>query len=485
MTKAISTAGRAGIQVEYDVMARLNAPPAGSPSGSCVVLEGSSEDKLVVYYSSTGTNGPWTVAQSLSEGGELPTDWTRKLINLAGVNAVGNNANFALRFQWQFNSGSDTGRIDNVHLLSGAVTAPTASIGVSVTSIDRTIQAGQNLPGDLFRISNTGEGNLNFTVTGNVPWLSVSPASGSSVGPERTISINYAAANLSPGDYASSILITSTNAANSPQSIMVKLHVIPALCFWEPFDYYNGNLTTMGVANWTGSATGELQTDSGTLKIVGGAGLFSASHPVNCVGSNGVIAVGMKIRKGIGSGDFFWNVAIDDATSNNLARWYGGSTIARGRVGNTITSDINLSGVENWDDLYIKIDTAANTSEFFFNGISYGAIAHGTTPGNSVGVIRFERLDRLSAANDQIYFDNVTIGSLDTTPPPLNFSRSGVTLSLSWPAIRTGAKLESTTNLSPPALWTTITNNIMFTNGSNIYMTSATNVARFFHLGSR
>src|SRR2546425_1422453 len=174
MTKAISTAGRASVQVEYDVMARLNAPPSGSLSGSCAVLEGSIEDKLVVYYSTTGTNGPWTVAQILSEGVELPTDWARKLINLAGVGAVSNNANFALRFQWQFNSGTDTGRIDNVHLLSGAVTAPTPSIGLSVTSIERTVQAGQNLPNDPFRVSNAGEGTLDFTVNENVPWLSIS-----------------------------------------------------------------------------------------------------------------------------------------------------------------------------------------------------------------------------------------------------------------------------------------------------------------------
>src|SRR5439155_23854202 len=103
---------------------------------------------------------------------------------------------------------------------------------------------------------------------------------------------------------------------------------------------------------------------------MGGAGLFSAAHAVNCAGSNGLIGVEAKIRKGVGTGDFFWNIAIDDTMSNNLARWYGGSTIARGRIGGNITPDMNLSGVDNWDDLYIKIDAAANTSEIFFNGVS-------------------------------------------------------------------------------------------------------------------
>jgi hypothetical protein len=64
MTRLIPTTGRTSIQIEYDVMAALFAPPNGAPGGSCAVLEGSSEDKLVVYYSTTGIGGPWTVAQN-------------------------------------------------------------------------------------------------------------------------------------------------------------------------------------------------------------------------------------------------------------------------------------------------------------------------------------------------------------------------------------------------------------------------------------
>ncbi len=128
MTQTISTAGRQSIQVEYDVMATLNGPPSGSLGGTCAVLEGSEEDKLVVFYSVNGTNGPWNVAQVLNEAVELPTPWTRELINLAGLPSINNNPNFTLRFQWQFNSANDTGRVDNVRLLSEAVTGPDQAI---------------------------------------------------------------------------------------------------------------------------------------------------------------------------------------------------------------------------------------------------------------------------------------------------------------------------------------------------------------------
>ena len=146
---------------------------------------------------------------------------------------------------------------------------------------------------------------------------------------------------------------------------------------------------------------------------------------------------------------------------------------------------MNLSGVESWDDLYIKIDTTANTSEFFFNGNSYGAISHGATPANLIGSVRIERLDRSSAANDDVHFDTLSIGAVDPNPPRLNFSRAGAALSLSWPAIRMGATLQTTADLSASTTWNSISNGIIFASGSNIFVTPMTNTTRFFRLQSR
>src|SRR6185436_19455940 len=113
------------------------------------------------------------------------------------------------------------------------------------------------------------------------------------------------------------------------------------------------------------------------LKITGGTGTVATQRTAPSVGAGGVIAAEIKIRGGTGTGDFFWSIFLDDASGNNLARWYGGSRLARGRVANTITPDMILTG--GWDDLYVEINTAANTSEFFFNGVSFGAIPHSAT----------------------------------------------------------------------------------------------------------
>jgi hypothetical protein len=145
---------------------------------------------------------------------------------------------------------------------------------------------------------------------------------------------------------------------------------------------------------------------------------------------------------------------------------------------------MRLTGTEDWDDLYVKLDTAANTSEFFFNGISFGVISHGATPSNSVGSVRLERLDRSSANGDTISFDNLTVGAMDMIRPRLNFLRTGNTLELSWPATGMGFKLQSTPSFTVPVAWTLLTNGIRFTNVQSVFTTTVSSGNQFYRLKS-
>jgi len=480
MMRLLSTVGYSNIQLEYDVMAALFAPPTGSPAGNCAVLEGTQEDKLVVYYSTSGTNGPWQVAQTLTEGVELPAGWAHQFVNFAGLSGVSNNPNFALKFQWQFNTGSDTGRVDNVRLLSSAIAGQMPAIAVAPSSVERTLPIGTLLPDDVFKVSNAGGGVLDFSVTNDASWLSLTPTNGTSAGPEQQVSISYSTASLAADDYHATIEVKSTNASNSQQAIPITLHVIPSTCLWEPFNYYDGDLTTMGAANWSGTAGNQMEIAEGTLNVAGGSGAVEARRTISCSGSNNLIVAEIKIRGGSGTGDFFWNIYLDDEAGNNFARWYGGSRIARGRVGGTATPDMTLSGANVWDDLYVEIDTAANTSEFFFNGISFGTIQHGTTPGSTLGEILIERIDRPTASADLISFDDLTVGQL--TQPRLNFTFLGNQLTLSWPATGRGAKLESTGSMTPTIAWNTLTNGVVITNGQFVYTTITDSTNRFYRL---
>jgi hypothetical protein len=475
MTRVIPTTGHPNVQVEYDVMATLAPAPLNAPVGNCTVLEGSLEDKLVVYYSTSGAGGPWMVAQTLSEGIELPCGWTQRFINLAGVPGAANNPNFALKFQWQFNAAADLGRVDNVRVLSGAVTSLTPDAIANPPLLERTVPAGVLAP-DVLRIANRGGGTLQFALSTSEPWLSLTPATGITNGLESTVSVNCNTAQLGPGDH--SAVIAVAGGTGGPLTIPVRLHVLPASQMWEPFTYYDGTLAAAAGGNWTGATSPEIAIGSGQLKIAGGTGALNMQRAAVAAGSGGKIAAEISIRGGTGTGDIYWNIYLDDASGNNLARWYGSSKHARGRVGGSITPDMILTG--GWDDLYVEMDTAANTSEFFFNGASFSTISHGTIPGNAIAVVRIERNDRPTAAADTVLFDHLLIGAVSTALPKLNITENAGQITLDWPAVRRGATLESTATLSPPSSWMPVAP--VLTNGLFTHSAAVTAPRRFYRL---
>lgn len=122
ISRVLSTAGLGRVAVEFEVSASLAGPPGPSGTGACPVLQGTGEDKLVVSYSTRGLAGPWTAARVLAEP-ELPAAFRTESVDLSGVGAAGDNPAFAIRFEWQFNARTDTGRLDNVRL-RGVLLAP-------------------------------------------------------------------------------------------------------------------------------------------------------------------------------------------------------------------------------------------------------------------------------------------------------------------------------------------------------------------------
>ena len=180
--------------------------------------------------------------------------------------------------------------------------------------------------------------------------------------------------------------------------------------------YPNGNLN--GNGGWSGSAASQIAVENELVKVSGGAGAVDAIQGVSCgslVGNQ--VAVWAKIKKGAGS-TIFWNLTIDDSSGKNFGRWFGNGMLARGRIGSGSqqTASQGLSG--GWDCLFMKIDFAANTTQFFFNGASLGSYSHTETgAGDALGRIRFERLDSGGASGQYVYFDDVQVAVPDTTAP--------------------------------------------------------------------
>ena len=361
MTRLISTTGRTGhsdrIRRDGRVASRRRTARRPVPARCSKARE----DKLVVSFSTRSPADPWTMVQTLIEGVELPTGWTHKLINLAGVTAASRTTRIS---RCDFNGSSIRQSIQGAWTTCACSAAPSPpSPRRSESTPDRSsIARCQQVrtPADMLRIVQYRRGHVQVMRSRAIaPWLGVTPPSGVSHGPQSHAAVSYNTASLPVGDYVRRDCdYCSRRHEFACDRCPSSFTSFRRACLWEPFAYYDGALTTMAANQWSGRRDDELATASGALDITGGTGNVQAQRSVSCAGSNGIIAAEIKIRGGTGTGDFFWSIHLDDPAGNNFARWYGGSRHARGRIASTVTPDMMLSGPGEWDDLYVEINTA-------------------------------------------------------------------------------------------------------------------------------
>ena len=103
---------------------------------------------------------------------------------------------------------------------------PPPAIWVSTKNLGFTGTVGGIDPAPKnLRVRNDGGGTLNYTVSDNAPWLTISPASGQSTGQEINHTVSVNCGGMSDGIYAGVITVTAPKATNSPQSIDVTLEL--------------------------------------------------------------------------------------------------------------------------------------------------------------------------------------------------------------------------------------------------------------------
>jgi len=116
--KVISTAGHSGIKVYYDLdVNTLGGNYTGAGTGSCWVDHDIIDEQLRVFYSTNGGTD-WIGVTWLTRV-QLLADYLSygtRTLDLTGVSACNNNANFAMRFRWQLNSTADTAQLDNIRV---------------------------------------------------------------------------------------------------------------------------------------------------------------------------------------------------------------------------------------------------------------------------------------------------------------------------------------------------------------------------------
>jgi len=79
---------------------------------------------------------------------------------------------------------------------------------------------------DTLQISNSGDGTLDWAVSDDADWLTLSPASGSSTGERNKVTVSVDINSLDAGNYTANITISASGASNSPQTIAVKLSIV-------------------------------------------------------------------------------------------------------------------------------------------------------------------------------------------------------------------------------------------------------------------
>lgn len=114
----------------------------------------------------------------------------------------------------------------------GAARTPVA-LSRNPTSLNFSARVGAgNPPNQTLQISNSGGGMLNWSVSDNQTWLTLSPSSGSSTGETDNVSVNVAIAGLTAGTYTATITIAGQTSGTAPfqlpsQSTAVTLNLSP------------------------------------------------------------------------------------------------------------------------------------------------------------------------------------------------------------------------------------------------------------------
>lgn len=193
------------------------------------------------------------------EGGSDPSDKTLEIWNSGGGNLSWSVSDDAAWLSLSPTSGSSTGEVDDVDLSvdtsglsdgvynatititgSGAINTPqqvpvtlnvsetaVPYLGFSPASFSFSATEGDSDPSDkTLKIYNSGGETLNWSVSDDAAWLSLSPTSGSSTGEDDEVAVSVDATGMEAqySPYVATITI-SGNADNSPETVGVTVNV--------------------------------------------------------------------------------------------------------------------------------------------------------------------------------------------------------------------------------------------------------------------
>lgn len=128
--------------------------------------------------------------------------------------------------------------------------APAPEIYVDPANIGVSSFQGISPAAGSFTLQNTGSADLAYSISDNVTWLSVLPASGTlTPGSQTTVTVSYSTGSLAVGTHEATITVTGTGATNSPVDIPVSLAVqeVPSSTACGEVPLYTENLVNPAI----------------------------------------------------------------------------------------------------------------------------------------------------------------------------------------------------------------------------------------------
>lgn len=130
----------------------------------------------------------------------------------------------AAALNWGAKDGSPEPLVYGTVLGPSGIPSPTIAFSPSSFSFSAT-EGGASPPGQTLSIWNSGGGILNWSVSDNATWLTLSPTSGSSTGEKGNVAVSVDISGMNPGSYWATITISAEGATNTPQTIPVSLTI--------------------------------------------------------------------------------------------------------------------------------------------------------------------------------------------------------------------------------------------------------------------
>jgi len=276
-------------------------------------------------------------------------------VNIAGLGAGSHQGTITI---------TDVNAVNNPQTVSVTLQIseePPPQIWVSTDQMSFSAEeSGGNPASQTFQVRNSGSGTLDYQITWDESWMSVSPDSGTSGGASRTHRVSIDKTGLSDGTYRGTITISDPNASNSPQSIAVTLRITaqapPA----------TDNDITLAI-NRTSGKSGDIVTV--TIGVKGNL------QPISAFGMNltfdGRMFDFVDSSKGILTGN--WGLVSANSPSPGVVKVggaaFGGTPIPVGSTGSVIIVRLRVTGGSLNDGDRSKIEISTFTDDIAGMGV--------------------------------------------------------------------------------------------------------------------